>query len=373
MKQPPSSSPSLVPTNQIQRSPHLQQRIIRRLHALDPRDRIKDDLLLLRLLVAQDTIDLQLAQLHDRIRIRPVDGRVIRHVALDRHLRQQFKPDRAPGDARCQLGLQILGVLRGHGVGGERGHARGGHDVVADERRVARGIDQLERRDAPVLLGAVALGGGLGPLHVHEGLGVGGEEGLDGRRVRGVRGRRGERAQHGEELGAGARGEGRRGVADHVGVLAAAGAGREVEADGDAAGVGVGVGVGDVGDAGGVGEAHGDGGGGRVEVLGAGEGGGLGAGCEFPAEQGAFGVRWGWLVSEVWIGGLSSDLAVCRRAFQRLLGVGLPGRPPSSSTAHHLGKAWLEIVVGDLEHLPIVDDLLTDTSSPNLIYISPHD
>lgn len=112
------------------------------------------------------------------------------------------------------------------------------------------------------------------------------EEDLDGGGVGAVRGGGGEGLEEGEELFAGARGEGVHGVGDDVGVLAAA----QVEAEANAAGVRVGVGVGDDGDAGGVGEAHGDGHGGS-EVRGGGELGGGGSWREGSGEGDALGVR----------------------------------------------------------------------------------
>lgn len=63
-----------------------------------------------------------------------------------------------------------------------------------------------------------------------------------------------------EELGAGAGGEGGRGMGNYVCVHAAPVAGGELEAHGEAVGEGWGGGVGDGGEAGGVGEAGEEGG-----------------------------------------------------------------------------------------------------------------
>lgn len=242
-----SRSPTLPPTNKIDGRPQFQQRIRARCHAQHPRDRIKDRGLLQCIVIVRDALDLELTQVHDRVRLGPVHRRVIRDIGIQRHLGEDAEPDGAGVDALLQLRLQVLRVLGGEGVGVEGGDAGGGHDVVADEGLPARGVDESEGRHAPVLLGAVAGGRGLRPLHVCEGLGVGAEEFLDRRGGGPVRGRGADCLEHLEEFRAGARWEGRRGVADDVGVLAASIFRLEVEPDRDSAWVRVGIGIWDVG------------------------------------------------------------------------------------------------------------------------------
>lgn len=281
-------SPPLLPAQQIHRRPHLQQRIVRRRHALDTRNRIEDDLLLRRpaLCLVLQSRNRNPAQFDERSGVGPMDRDVVGHVPVLCYLRHQAERDRTAPETLVQFGLEIIRALFLSGRFVEGVEAEVGRYAVPYRGGVALAADEVEGMQA-IVLGSGVAGrgrfrcsdkGAYGRAVAQEGFYRGGM-GCVGRGCRGC-------LEEGEHIGAGAGGEERGGVGDDVGVTARA----EMEANGDPAGIGIGVGVGDGGETGRVGEADGDGAGWVREMGGTGEGLGVGRGGEGAVEEESFGM-----------------------------------------------------------------------------------
>lgn len=92
-------STPLSPTNEINRRSHLQQRIIRRVNALDPWNRVVDDLLLLLCIVGNYSPHFDGPQLHQLSTFRPVRCRIVDLVAFLCKLSHDAEYDCFPGYA----------------------------------------------------------------------------------------------------------------------------------------------------------------------------------------------------------------------------------------------------------------------------------
>ena len=88
------SRSSTPPTDQINRRPQLQQRIVRRLNSINPRNRIEDDLLLLTRRVGNRSSQRECAKFQNLAIFRPMNRRIIDHIAIVRDLHHDLELDR---------------------------------------------------------------------------------------------------------------------------------------------------------------------------------------------------------------------------------------------------------------------------------------
>ena len=158
-------STPLSPADEIDRRSHLQQRIIRRLNALDPWNRVVDDLLLFQCIVWNHSPHLDGPQLHQLSTFRPVHRRIVDLVSFLGKLGHDVEYDFFPGYALLDLIVEKTGTFLFDSAVVEMVLASGGEDAIAEICAFAIGGDEFERVDSIVGFSCETRGRGLWRLH----------------------------------------------------------------------------------------------------------------------------------------------------------------------------------------------------------------
>jgi hypothetical protein len=219
---------------------NLEQRVIGGFDALHARDGIKDDMLLLLIVISDNFGKRQGANMDTGTILGPVDGDIVDHILVVGDLGVQLERDGSAVDSLRELVEEEAVGFSLEGVVVEVIDAGIGQDEEAPEPSCSLAVDELECGEAKVGLSRETGGRRLRSLHEGKCRWVGGEEGLDRGGGGGGLCGGGKGIKELEELVARASGKGGGGMGDDISMDA----GSEVEADGKSTGISVWVSIG---------------------------------------------------------------------------------------------------------------------------------